>query len=298
MLNLNHIQNFLAVVEAGNFAAAGRKLGLSRAQVSKSVSALEDRLSVQLFHRTTRSVNLSTSGAALYERMRYIVAEINETERMIKGADPMPKGTLRIGAPLTFGKQHIGPALHDFMALYPDVRVELSLNDYFVDPLATGLDAVIRIGDPLLDSGLIDHPILSMKGYVAASPEFVRKHGPIETLDQLKEIPCLYYGDDLRNPKWVLDGPTGQVKAQIYSRYCCNNGETLLSGAVEGYGLVALPTFIIGPALQSGKLQRVLCDYAMPERQLMLLYPPSRHPSAMIKALIDFMYDRFADLPY
>ncbi len=298
MGKFSHNYAFIGVVEHGSFAEAARHMGLSRSQVNKSVIALEDSLGVQLLVRTTRTVSPTPSGEAYYEKIRRVISDLEDAERAISEDDEEPRGTLRLNAPMSFGSLHLGTALTDFLCLYPNLSVELSLNDRIVDPVSEGYDATIRIAELNENPSLIDHPIVKARRYFLASPDFLKKHGPIEDPEQLKSIPCLHYGTLGKGHSWRVIGNDKTHTIQVNGVMCANNGEVLCEAAKKGLGVTFLPTFIAGPALQSGALVRVLTDYTSPEIHLMMLYPPNRHLAPKIKRLIDFLYDRFGGRPY
>lgn len=298
MDKFKNMSAFLGVVEHGSFAEAARRMGLSRSQVNKAVIGLENELQVQLLNRTTRKVSPTPSGEAFYERAKRIMGDLEDAERAVSEQDDEPRGTLRLNAPMSFGALHLGAALADFLKLYPKLKIELSLNDRFIDPVEDGYDATIRIAELDQGSALIDHPIVPARRYFLASPDFVAEHGPIEEPEQLKSLPCLHYGTQGDGQSWRVIGPEKSQTVQVNGVMCSNNGEVLCEAAKQGLGVTLLPTFIAGPAMQNGELVRVLADYTPPEIHLMLLYPPNRHLTPKIKRLIDFLYDRFGGRPY
>ncbi|TNE66165.1 MAG: LysR family transcriptional regulator [Alphaproteobacteria bacterium] len=298
MSRLANISAFVAVIEHGSFAEAARQMGLSRSQVNKSVIALEERLGTQLLMRTTRKVSPSASGDAFYARAKQILADLADAERAVMEDRDEPRGTLRLNAPMSFGALHLGPAIADFMALYPDLRVELSLNDRFVDVIEEGFDATLRIGELDENSALVDHPICMARRFCVAAPAFLDRHGPLNNPDQLKTLPCLHYGTFGRGHSWRLVGPDRTHTVAVNAVMQANNGEVLAAACERGLGIAMLPTFITGPALQDGRLVRVLPDYAPPDIHLMLVYPPNRHLAPKIRRLIDFLYDRFGSRPH
>lgn len=297
MDKFKNLAAFVNVVEASGFAAAARRLGRTRSSVNKSVMALEDELGVQLLNRTTRRVSATANGEAYYTRAKSILQDIAEADRAISENDDEPRGILRLNAPLSFGALHLSKALSDFLAQYPELRLELALTDHFVDPLEGGFDAVVRIGVLNENPSLIDHPIVEMHRYLVASPEFLERHGDITSVNQLKSLPCLHYGSLGEGHVWRLVGKGQELNVPVNGVMCANNGEALQQAALCGLGVTMLPTFIVGPALQTGALVRVLPDYAPPPIHLMLLYPPSRHLSPKIRQLVSFLYERFGEHP-
>lgn len=289
---------FTRVVEEGGFAAAGRVLGLSRAQVNKSVIKLEEDLRVHLLNRTTRAVAATPAGQAFYERARAILDDLAEAEAAIRDEHAEPRGELKINAPMSFGTMHLAPALADFMLRYPQIRVELVLNDRFVDPVAEGFDITVRIAERTEVTSLIDHEIVEIKRIICAAPEALKRFGEPKAPSDLSDLPCLHYGNLPTGKTWRLIGPDGAVDTRVNGVMCSNNGEVLRDAAVKGLGFTKLPTFIVGAELQEGRLISVLPDYTAPSIFLTLLYPPNRHLAARIRLLVQFFYERFGDRPY
>ncbi|RCK49220.1 LysR family transcriptional regulator [Thalassospira profundimaris] len=298
MDKLVSLQSFVRVVEQGSFAAAARAIGQSRSQVNRAVVALEDDLGVQLLNRTTRTVSVTPSGRAFYQRAKAILTDLDEAEESIRENQEKPAGDIRINAPMSFGTLHLGPALVDFARMYPEIRVELALNDHFIDPVADGFDMTVRISRPTETLALIDHEIIPIRRVICASPDFLHKNGEPTDISDLATLPCLHYGNLPGGSTWKLTGPNGPVSVQVNGVFCCNNAEVLRDAAIAGLGLVELPTFIAGAELQTGRLVTVLCNYTPPEIFLYLLYPPSRQLSSRIRLLVDFMHDRFGGQPH
>lgn len=292
------LRAFVAVVEEGGFAAAARRLQLSRSQVSKLVVALEDSFQVQLLHRTTRSVAATPTGLAFYRRAGDILDDLAEAESSLLDAQQEPQGVLKINAPMSFGTLHLGPAVADFLARYPKLRIELQLNDRLVDPVAEGYDLTLRITEPADSPSLIDHEIVEAKRVICASPDYLRSRGVPVCPKDLATAPCLHYGNLSTGSVWRLQGPDGVVDTPVNSILCANNAEVLRDAAVKGLGLALLPTFIAGEELQAGRLVSVMHDYRAPSIHLCLLYPPNRHLSIRIRLFVEFMYERFGDRPY
>ncbi len=288
---------FTKVVDEGGFAAAARVMGLSRSQVNKLVAGLESRLSVQLLNRTTRAVAATPAGLAFYERARTILADLAEAEASIADEAEEPRGELKINAPMSFGTLHLGPALADFMIRYPALRIQLVLNDRFVDPVMDGFDMTVRIAERPDVSSLIDHEIVEARRVLCAAPGFLDRHGTPQTAQDLARLPCLHYGTLPSGHVWRLIGQQGPRDIKVNGILCSNNAEVLTQAAVKGLGIALVPTFIAGPDLQAGRLATVLPDHAPPPIFLHLIYPPHRHLSSRIRALVTFLHERFGGLP-
>jgi DNA-binding transcriptional LysR family regulator len=293
MDKFEQIRAFKQVVEANGFAAAARHMGLSRSAVNKLVIGLESDLGIQLLHRSTRVVSPTETGLAFYERCLEILASLEEAERSVTQLHAEPRGRLRVNAPMSFGTLHLAPALADFLGQYPDLQLELTLNDRFVDPIEEGFDVTIRIAAPQPTGSLIVQPLAPAPRFLYAAPSYLRQHGIPAQLNDLHQHSCLHYGQLAAETHWRLTGPDGEQTITVKGVLCSNNGEVLKDAAIQGLGIALLPEFIVGPALQQEQLQRVLPDYQPTELSIDLLYPVNRHLSIKIRLLVDFLRQRF-----
>ncbi|MCL6435979.1 MAG: LysR family transcriptional regulator [Leptolyngbyaceae cyanobacterium HOT.MB2.61] len=289
------IRAFTQVVSAGGFAAAAREMGMSRSQVNKLVIALENELGVQLLHRSTRVVTPTETGLAFYERCVEILASLEEAERSITQLQVEPRGRLRVNAPMSFGTMHLAPALADFLGQYPDLQVQLTLSDRFIDPIEEGFDVTVRIARLQESASLIVHPLMSAQRVLCAAPSYLEVNGTPTHPDELDHHSCLHYGQLAIENHWTLIGPDGEYTIAVKGVLCSNNGEVLRDAAVRGLGITLLPTFIVGKELQQGTLQIVLPDYHPPELSISVIYPVNRHLSTKVRLLIDFLQERFGD---
>jgi len=297
MNKFESLRVFVKVVETHGFSAAARELGLSRSAVSKLVSQLEDNLGVQLLNRSTRFVSPTETGAAYYERAVAVLTDLQTADSLVQDLHGEPRGAIRLNAPMSFGTLHLGSALADFLDLYPQVRIEATLNDRVIDPIEEGFDLTIRIGD-LADSSLIAKKLAPARLVLCASPDYLKTHNTPEKPADLRHHNCLHYGYLPTGNAWNLNGPDGSHNVLINGGLCSNNAEILMAGAVKGQGIALLPTFIAGAALQSAQLVRVLPEYQPPEIAVYALYPPNRHLSSKLRLLIDFLDQRFGSPPY
>jgi len=289
---------FTKVVQEGGFAAAARAMGLSRSVVNKAVINLENELGAQLLRRSTRQVTTTDTGIAFYERAVAILDELEQAVLAVKELQEHPTGNLRVNAPMSFGTLHLAPLVGDFMARYPDVHVELVLNDRFVDPIEEGFDVTIRIGEEVYSTSLIAREIANSKRVLCASPGYLEQCG--EPLDpvELKDHRCLHYGYLGSGSQWKLNGPTGEHSYAINCIMWSNNGETLREAAIADQGIALLPTFIVGQALQNNELQTILTEFASPATNLCALYPRHRHLSSKVRLFVDALEERFGGRPH
>ncbi|HEY9623411.1 MAG TPA: LysR family transcriptional regulator [Crinalium sp.] len=283
------IRAFTQVVIHGGFAAAAREMGLSRSAVNKLVIALESQLGVQLLHRSTRKVSPTEVGLAFYDRCADILAELEAAEQAVAQLQQEPKGRLRINAPMSFGLTHLAPVLTDFLTQYPDLQVQLTLSDRFIDPLEEGFDVTIRIAEPSQTASLIVHELAPAKRMLCASPAYLDARGVPTRPEDLRHHSCLHYGHLAVDYPWKLIGPTGEQTISVQGVLCSNNGEVLKGAAVRGLGIAMLPLFIIHSELQQGTLQIVLPDYHPPEIFIYVIYPVNRYLSTKVRLFVEFL---------
>jgi DNA-binding transcriptional LysR family regulator len=289
---------FAQVVEAGGFAAAAREMGLSRSVVNRSVINLEKELGTQLLHRTTRQVTPTETGIAFYDRCTQIISELDQAISAVTKLQEKPTGNLRVNAPMSFGTLHLSDVVADYMITYPEVHVELMLNDRFVNPIEEGFDVTVRIGELHPSTSFITREIAPAKRVFCASPAYIKAYGEPAHPTELKLHRCLHYGYQESGSHWRLHGPDGEQSVSINCVMLSNNGEVLKDAAVKDQGIALLPTFIAGDALQRGQLISVLKDYEPPHIALCAVYPRHRHLSAKVRFFVELFTKRFADQPY
>jgi DNA-binding transcriptional LysR family regulator len=293
MDKLEQMRAFTQVVVSGGFAAAARQMGMSRSSVNKLVIALENSLRVQLLQRSTRVVSPTETGLVFYDRCVEILSSVEEAERSITRLHTEPRGRLRVNAPMTFGTMYLAPAIADFLAQYPDLQIQLTLNDRFIDPIEEGFDLTVRIAEPQPISSLLVQPLAPAKRVLCATPAYLEARGTPIHPTELRSHSCLHYGQIAIENRWVLTGVDGNCTVMVRGALCSNNGEVLRDGAIRGLGIVLLPKFIVESALQQGMLQIVLPDYHPSELAIEVLYPVNRHLSPKIRFLVDFLRERF-----
>jgi DNA-binding transcriptional LysR family regulator len=293
MDKFEQMRAFTQVVDSGGFAAAARQMGLSRSVVNKLVIALENQLGVQLLQRSTRVVSPTETGLAYYERCVEILANLADVEQSLGSLQAEPKGRLRVNAPMTFGTLYLAPAMADFLQQYPDLQVQLTLNDRFVDPIEEGFDVTIRISDPHPTSSLFVQPLAPIQRLLCAAPDYLSRQGTPTHPMELRTHSCLHYGQILMEHRWHFTGVDGEHSVAVQGVLCSNNGEALREAAIQGLGIALLPQFIVAAALQQGALQIVLPHYHLAELSMEVLYPVHRHLSTKIRLLVDFLQQRF-----
>lgn len=294
MKSLGRFVLFVQVAETRSFVGAGRLLGISASAVGKSISRLEDKLGVRLFHRSTRSVTLTAEGMMFLERSKRILAEIEAAEQELVSAAEAPRGKLRVSLPLVSAL--VLPVLADFMREYPNVELDLDFTDRQVDVIEEGFDAVVRVGEPK-DSRLSARTLGDFRRLLVGSPAYFARRGvPLRPAD-LASHACLHYRypSSGKIEQWALrraDDAAGAAEIALPTAMICNNIETRLCFALQGLGIAYLPDFAVREPLASGKLVSVLDEYVDAGGTFRILWPASRHPSPKLRAFIDFLAAR------
>lgn len=297
MNQLNDMATFASVVAEGNFSRAARNLGLSKATVSKRVSRLEDRLGARLLNRTTRRLSLTEIGSAFHEHCARLVAEAEEAEHTVTELTANPRGTLKVNVPMSFGRLHIARAIPEFLSRFPDLKVDITLDDAFVDLVHGGYDLAIRIAD-LPDSSLVARRLAPSRRVVCGSPGYFRRRGVPETPDDLRNHDCLSYSYLATTGSWPFRKGQRTWNIPVSGSLNANNGDVLLAAAAAGTGLVLVPTFMVEQQLRSGALRPILASYAESDFGIYAVYPHRRHVSAKVRAFVDYFAERFGPAPY
>lgn len=298
MRRFSDLEAFIAVVEAGSFTAAAERLDTAKSAVSRRVTALEERLGVQLLRRTTRRLNLTETGRSFYEHSARILADLDEAEAAVLQQHGELRGKLRIALPLSFGARHMYRPIAEFSRKHPRVDFDLDLNDRRIDLIAEGVDLALRIGR-LADSTLIARRLFEARTVVCASPAYLEQRGTPRTPDDLLDHDCLAYSNLPDPTKWVCtDGEGARHAVDVPVTMMASSGDFLCAAAKEGLGIAMQPTFIAGELISSGELQTVLADYQWPVTPAYAIYPPTRHLSYRVREFIDFLAEYFSGVPY
>jgi DNA-binding transcriptional LysR family regulator len=293
MDRLTEMEAFVQVVDHGGFTDAARKMGLSKSAVSKHVSALEGRLAVRLLNRTTRRVSPTEVGLAYYDRARAVLTQAEEADSMVTAMQATPKGSLRVSAPVSFGVTQVAPAVAEFLRGHPEVDVNMVLDDRFVELLAEGFDVAIRIGN-LPDSSLKARKLTGTRSVIAASPAYLAEAGTPRSIDDLGQHRLLHYSQLSSGNFWRLRTTGGEERqVRVGGRLTVNNGEALMRAAEAGLGIAQIPSFMLGDALESGRLVELLPDRPPEILGIYAVYPQGRFPQPKLRAFIDFMAEHF-----
>jgi DNA-binding transcriptional LysR family regulator len=284
---------FAKVADTGSFAAAAAELGLSGATVSKAVQRLEARLGERLIHRTSRRFALTESGRVLAVRAARILAEGEAAEAEAKASSAVPRGRIRLAAPMSFGLRHVAPLLPEFLAAHPEVSIDLQLDDRRVDLIAAGIDVALRIAD-LADSSLIARRLCPVRRWVVGSPAYFARHGkPLRPRD-LREHACLGYSLLASGETWQFTNAAGAVESvTVKGPLSATNGDALMGALETGLGVALQPDFLAWEAVSGGRLVTVLDDWEAPPLALHLMTPPGTPRPIRVAVLLDFLAGRF-----
>ena len=297
MDHLRQMSIFTKVAETGSFSAAARSLGVSNSVVSKYVSGLEERLGVTLIQRNTRHLALTDVGTGYLDRCQRILADVVEADGAASNQHAKPQGTLRVNSALSFGLRHLGPVISRYSAAYPEVTVEITLDDRRIDILEEAYDLAIRIGE-LEDSSLIARKFASVRRVCAASPDYIARQGEPRNPKDLETHNCLIYARGGWAEPWQVQGPDGPILIPCGGNIVSNNCDLLLASAIEGAGIISMPDFIVWDSIREGRLVPLLKEYTFAEVGIHALYPPTRHLSAKIRTFVDTLADHFSPAPY
>lgn len=277
------VNEFVAVAETESFTRAASRLGVSTAQVSRQVSSLEARLSTRLFYRTTRRVSATEAGEIYYQHCRQVLDALEQAERSITNMQMVPRGRLRLTAPVTYGEKSIAPLVNDFVARYPELDVEMNLTNQTLDLVAEGYDLAVRLGK-LEDSSLMARRLASRTLYVCASPAYLSAHGTPHSLSELEHHNCLQGNLDY----WRFQEAGNPRNVRVGGNIRCDSGRALLDAALKGIGIVQLPDYYVQPALDSRALIPLLTHYQEDDDGIWAVYPHNRHLSPKVRMLLDF----------
>ena len=298
MNRFENMDTFIRVVEAGSISAAADRLGVAKSAVSRRLKELEKHLGVELFHRTTRQMNLTDTGRAFYHQAVRILDDVLEAEIATSQAHGTLKGSLKIALPSSFGLMHMGPVINDFLKENPQVEFDLDFNDREVDLIQEGFDLAIRIAN-LPDSSLIARRFAPVKTVICASPDYLKQMGAPRSPDDLIEHQCLVYSLLRDFEYWHLTDARGnEIKTRIHPYLKASTGEFLRDAAVEGRGIILVPTFIAYKEIESGALVPLLNEYSAFQINAYAVYPQTRHLSQRVRTFVDFLVKRFEGTPY
>ena len=297
MADLNLMAIFARVVEAGSFSEAARRMGSSRSAISKAVAKLEKALGAHLLNRTTRYLSLTEIGAAVAEHCSRILDEATEAEKLVGSLNSEARGVLRVSASVAFGTLHVAPALAEFLPHHPELTIDLSITDRWVNLAEEGYDVAIHVSsDP--PPHLVARPLAPVRRKLCATPDYFHRRGIPQTPADLVAHNCLDYTRSGEPGRWRFTGPEGEISVPVTGPLHVDDDEALSQAVLGGLGVGLLPTFIIGKELQNGNLQAVLSEYIPVERHVYAMYLPTRHLPRKVRVFIDFMVAHIGAEPY
>jgi DNA-binding transcriptional LysR family regulator len=297
MDTIDGMRTFAAVVDEGSFSRAAERLDMSPQLASKYVGRLEARLGVRLLNRSTRRLSLTEAGRAYYDRVRQVLADIDDMENAVGDMTARARGTLRVNAPMSFGQMHLTRAIAAYQDAQPEVEVDLTLNDRVVDIVSEGFDLAIRIGR-LEESSLVARRLAPARLVVCGAPEYFRRRGVPGTPGDLATHDCLRYAYSADFDRWRLERGGRTHTVRVAGPFCANNGHALREAAVAGKGIILQPTFIVCDDIRAGRLTTVLDEYRPPELNVHAVYAHRQYLSAKVRTFVDFLSDWFGSPPY
>lgn len=289
---------FATVMEQGSFTSAARILGISKSEVSKRVAALEARLGVRLLHRSTRKLAPTEAGLAVQERASRMLDEADAARTVAHGYHAEVQGTLRVNGPYLFGELHLAPLVPHFLSRYPDARLELSLTDAFIDPVAERMDITVRIAR-LTDMSMLARKICDDRRMCVISPALLgRRAAPTHPRDLL-EFPCIRYLRMQARDEWRFKDPADGREFSIEpgGRFASDSGVALRIATEEGLGVAILPDFIVGEAVTAGRLVPILSEWMITGHGIYALYHPGRQVSPAVRAFLNLVSERMGRKP-
>ncbi|WP_295529147.1 LysR family transcriptional regulator [uncultured Pseudacidovorax sp.] len=295
MDRLQAMEMFVRVAESGSFSQAAREFRTTQPTVTKQVAATERRLGVRLLNRNTRGVSLTEAGALYYEKCKAIVRDVQAADDIARQARSEAQGLLRIGTSVAFGRRVVVPLALEFMRAHPQVQVDLSFDDRYVDLVAQGIDVAIRMGK-LADSTLGARYLGSNPWVMAASPAYLQGRGVPAAAADLPAHQALIYSSVVGDDVWRLHGPGGEaLTVPVTGRLRSNNLSAVLAAAREGLGIALLPRYVAEESLAQGRLVPVLADHQLQEQEIHAVFPSPRLVPAKVAAFTAFLQGRFGE---
>lgn len=290
---LADIAAFVLAVRSGSFTAAADVLGSTRSAVSKSVSRLEARHDVRLLNRSTRMLSLTDEGAIAFERWQQILDDLEEVDATLAQRSGRPTGLLKLTAPLSFGQRYILPVLDDYLRQWPQVRAHVAFTDRFVDLIEEGYDVAVRIGERGENALLMGRTIAHQQFVTCAAPAYLERQGTPQSPDELAGHDSIRFLSADKPSPWQFQRGGEPLQISPPGRLNLDSSEAMRAAALAGFGLVNLPTYILGEDLHQGRLVEVLRDWRAAPDAIRLVYPSRRHLSPRVRAFIDLLTERW-----
>jgi len=290
MQDISAIPVFTAVIEQGSFSKAAEKLGITKSAVSKRIAGLEAQLGVKLLYRTTRKLRLTEAGERYFAYALQALQAAQEAENAATELQRVPKGTLRVSSPMSFGRLHLAPMIPLFLQQYPQINLHMDMSDTWSDVIAEGFDLALRAGD-LVDSSLIARKLTPLHSVLCASPGYLAEHSVPKMPQDLIHHNCVLYTYHTVVNEWEFIKNGEEETVRISGNYQVNNSEALRESLVQGLGIGRLPTFIAGGDIDAGRLVSVINDYVMPYKSLYAVFPEKQYMPEKVRVFIDFLVE-------
>ena len=287
---------FTRVADTGSFSAVAHETGGTQPTVSRTVAALEAHLGVRLLNRSSRAVTLTDDGRLFYSQAHRALEAVTEAENGVGRRRGLPTGLLRLGTPVAFGRLHVAPRLHEFLARYPDVEVELLMNDAFVDLVGEGVDLAVRVGD-LSDPSLIARRIGTTRRVTVATPSYLERFGVPMVPADLTQHQCIVYTRLATGSRWHFEGGNGPQTVDVRGRFSTDNSEAVREGVLSGVGIAVVPVWHFTDEIERDRVRILLRDYEPRQLPIHAVYSSRRQLAAKVRAMIDFLAEAFARSP-
>jgi DNA-binding transcriptional LysR family regulator len=296
MDRLEAMDIFVRIVEAGSFSAVARDLGTTQPTISKQMTALETHLKTRLLNRSTRSLSVTESGTGYYERCKRILEDVKLAEGALGRLQSSLTGTLHVNGSIALGQLFLTPLMLDFQRDYPDLTVELTLNDRYIDLVEEGVDVAVRLGR-LADSNLVARRLGSTRRVLVAARDYLDRYSTPQAPADLDRHNCLLYAYLSTGNEWVFRGPQGDMRVQAHGNFKANNGHAIREALLAGAGVALMPDWLVHDDLQAGRLVTLLPQFAPAPLEVNAVYPSGRHVSAKLRTFIEFLQERFKAIP-
>lgn len=287
MDRFHELSAFIAVVEAGGFSAAARRTGDSQSGISKAIGALEKRLGVRLFHRSTRSVTLTDQGQRYYDRTKPLVDEMDEADSELSSSTLKTSGLIRIAASATFGRLHVLPLIPELLSLNPGLQVDLVLSDFVRDMVEDRIDLAIRVG-PVNDLDAVVRRVASTPLVCVGSRRYFEQHGIPRTPAELVDHNCLLYGGLVESVNWPFVGPEGRFSVSVRGNLSSNSVETIRAGVLAGVGIGLFARISLADELRHPDVITILDEFISEVRDISLIWPKRRFVPARVRRATEF----------
>ncbi|QSI32661.1 LysR family transcriptional regulator [Variovorax sp. RKNM96] len=287
------MEMFVRVVETGSFSKAAREFNTTQPTVTKQIAATETRLKVRLLNRNTRGVSLTEPGALYYEKCKTIVRDAEEADSIVQLRQNQAQGLLRVGTSVAFGRRVVVPLALEYMRRHPQVQLDLSFEDRYVDLIAQGIDVAIRMGK-LADSSLGARYLGANPWVMVAAPGYLKKHGTPRRAQDLSAHVALIYSSVVGDEFWRMHTPKGEpVTVPVSGRFRSNNLSAVLAAARDGLGIALMPRYVASESMAAGKVVAVLGDHALPEQEIHAVFPSPKLVPGKVSGFVAFLQGRF-----